>query len=446
VVAVVHFRHNVAMTGSFDQDSNRLFWMGRANRLRWLVNLGWWWSGFTKLFMVGCFLAAVALFTLRSAGWPSEAVWISLAIWTAVAGLIAWLRSRRSFIRMDSALSRLDVAYGFHHRLISAHAGVGEWPPEIRRHDRPFTMLPVRWKWSHAARPLALSVLMLGMAFKLPVSTMDATPEIVRHEPPEWKAVESLIDILRERELVQEDALIKVEEQIAALRRKPQEEWYRQGTLEATSHLHNQMERDAGRFQKALEKTAALMEAAQAMKKQSNLNNLSLEAAQAQWKELMEQLGLESLPLDESMLQELKKIDLSKLRQMTAEELKDLEAKLKEQSDALRQCLVAAGMARMDGPGTGEVSRGPGTLPLTLNDEESRVDDAVPQALSNPNLDRAALGQTIGLADGEHNVDTDAYRELSEAGMTASPGGEGEVVWRQTVLPSEQKILKQYFK
>ena len=414
-------------------------WLKRAQALRWRVNIGWWWSGFAVPLVVGCLVSALVIYIVRARGLSLPGNFaVAALIWVALCGYYAFRKNRSHFINLPSALSRMDIAHRFHHRLVSAYSGVGAWPKTEDAHK-----MPVSWRWPVIAKPIGLALLLLVMAFRLPVVMPEPPGHEIRHEPVEWQAVEFVTESLRQQELVQEEALNRIEEQVASLRRKPADEWYRQGTMEASSHLRDQLQRDGNRLQRALEKTANLLEAAQAQKMKSA--NTMTETQQAQWKELLQQLGLEAMPLNDELLRALQQLDLSQLRQLSVDELQALEERLMEQSNALKQCMAEAGMAYTS-PGSGGVNRGPGTMPLTLADDESRTDEAVPQAISNPNLERAALGQMIGLAEGRHDVDTDAYAGAVEAGLTASPGGEGEVVWRQSLLPGEQKVLKNYFK
>ncbi|HMP89121.1 MAG TPA: hypothetical protein PJ991_02910 [Kiritimatiellia bacterium] len=415
------------------------FWMSRAVRLRRMVNSGWWWAEFSVLFVIISLFFSFTFFILRSLdmdlAW-SIRVWILLLF---IAIPVSTIRARRKYIDLSAAFSRLDITHGLHNVLVSAYARVCPWPeaPPAPNHCNP-----VRISWINIFKPVSLSLLLMVMAFKIPVMHDDSEVFTTRHEPPEWQAVEYVTELMREQKLVQEEALNKVEEQIETLRNKPSQEWFRQGTMEATSHVRDQLSRDSQRLQRTLEKTAAMLSAAYAHKQQG-IQSLP-ESQLNMWRELLEQLGLQELPLNADQLAALKEIDLAQLRQLSAADLMEIEARLQEQSDLLKQCLADAGMAGQ--LSAGGINRGPGTLPLTLKDEESRLNDVIPTPISNPNLDQAVLGQIIGLAEGMHDVDTDAYQGAREAGMTASPGGEGEVIWRQDLLPSDQQVLKRYFK
>jgi len=434
-------RHHIAMGSANDNKDRTGFWIRRAGRLAFIINMGWWWKWFASFLLIGSLLFAGANYVARYLAYSAgQSIWILFFSFLVLASIISYFKARTRFIDKTAALARMDLSYRYHNRLVSAYAGIGDWPPVpgSSRHAG----LPVRWRWSSVLSPAVLAMATLALSLWLPVGTLEAESSVIRHEPPAWSEVESMVDSLDEQDVVEDDALQELLDQVAEMRRKPSEEWYRQGVMEATDHLRNEVERDARKLQQSLDRAVALLEVVEARKDQ--LSQPQVSAIQDLLKELMDQLGQGSLPLNEELMNQLKNVSVDQIRKMSAQELADLERKLREKSEFVALCMSMTGVG--DTPGRGGVSRGPGTLPLTLEETESHVDQATPEALSNPNLERAALGQTIGLADGQHNVDTEAYKGLVEAGRTASPGGEGEVVWRQEVLPAEQRILKQFFK
>ncbi len=95
-------------------------------------------------------------------------------------------------------------------------------------------------------------------------------------------------------------------------------------------------------------------------------------------------------------------------------------------------------------PGRGGVNRGPGTLPLSLDEDPTTAKANAPLPLTNNDLTRAAPGDNLGLADGVHEVERTAAGHY-EGGGVVSPGGAGEATWNQIILPAEQRVLKAYF-
>ena len=424
-------------------DKGKAFWLRCATKTRFMVNTGWFWNRFALLLVAGFLVETMIVLSVRTLGAERWWMWTIFPAWLAVSAIeaIRWSRSR--FIGTEASLSRIDVACRLHNRLVSAYAGVGVWP-QIPDQVSSVTFLPVQWRWRTFFIPVLTIALAVSMAIWLPVSRVEKTESAIKHEPPGWAAVSSITENEQMREIVEEKAIDEIREQLSQLQQQPQEEWYRQGSMEATEHLRNQVERDVRHLQQSLENGAALISAAEARKEQ--LNQSQLDELDESLRKELEQLGLGSLPMNEELLSQLKKLDLSQIKQISSATLRELEQQLKDQANAVLIGMVKAGMADGEGPGTGGVNRGPGTLPLGLNEEESDVAPAVPAALSNTDLSRAALGDTIELANGRHEVDKKSYQGLLASGAAASPGSEGEVTWRQSVVPAEQKVLKQYFK
>jgi hypothetical protein len=100
-----------------------------------------------------------------------------------------------------------------------------------------------------------------------------------------------------------------------------------------------------------------------------------------------------------------------------------------------------------DGPGRGGITRGPGTAPLSFSQDETNLDTKKAEAL-NSQLDvrRMAPGDVLGVSEGRHDVDKNAYTGPKEGGTIQDAGDGGAAVWQNSLLPSEREALKRYFK
>lgn len=98
-----------------------------------------------------------------------------------------------------------------------------------------------------------------------------------------------------------------------------------------------------------------------------------------------------------------------------------------------------------EGAGNGGISRGPGTAPLTLSEEENRFDTDKREGVSNTDLSKAQLGATLGIQDGKHEVDKKISGPQA-AGAVQSTGQGGEQVWKESLTPEEKAVLKRVFK
>ncbi len=450
------------MTQALDQ-SYPAFWEGKALSLQRLVNAGWWWTHFTRGFTAGAVLAACGLVGARLYDVETRWIWGALGLWALAWGGWSFRSARGKFIDLRAAFSRLDVAKGLNHALVSAMDGVGPWP-------RPQRTLrnPLQWNLQPALIPPLLWAFLLATAIWIPVGRPAGGDPIARQEPAAWSEISTFLEELKQEDLVEEEALKSLEEQLAALREKPEESWYRQGSLETTDQLRAEVEREARKMLRNLQQTAALMEAARVAG--DAMSPDIRDHMQEALREMLDELGQGTLPLSEEMLAQLRQIDLSQLDQLSPEDLKQIEETLSGQCDALGQCMLAGGMPGEEGdPGFGEGEEGGegaedgiallmammgespsgrpgedgGSAPMRLGETAPDAEARNPFALSNEDLSRTATGDLLALAEGEHD---DEATEISRTGgRIAAPGGEGEAVWRENVLPAEARILQQYF-
>src|SRR6185369_10039276 len=77
-----------------------------------------------------CVAGGIALLALRRLGADERPFWIVFAVSALLAGAVAWRLGRGSFFSHADALVHVDVAHRLEGRLMSASAGVGEWPSE----------------------------------------------------------------------------------------------------------------------------------------------------------------------------------------------------------------------------------------------------------------------------------------------------------------------------
>jgi hypothetical protein len=57
-----------------------------------------------------------------------------------------------------------------------------------------------------------------------------------------------------------------------------------------------------------------------------------------------------------------------------------------------------------------------------------------------------APGDVLGVSDGKHDVDKNAYTGPKNGGAIQDTGDGGAAVWQNSLLPSERETLKRYFK
>ncbi len=424
---------------------NETFWRRRAAREALRFNLAWMVQRLLP-WVIGLGLGvAVVILGLRTAGINDlQWVWAFAGIFI-VAGLgSSWFFSRGKFLSPSDALARLDADLRLNNRLISAAHDIGAWPA-----SRADAALALRWNWRALLWPPIVSLLLLLAALWIPVPAFAEGVATPRVEPSSWTATQEKIDEIRQQDVVQPEAIEELQQAVDALRKQPGEEWFRHESLEAGDHLQAQTEQALHALQKNLQAALTALDAARQIE-QSQVSALSDPINNA-LQQSLSGMELGALPLDPGLLKELKKMDASKIRQLSAEQFKELSGRLKKGAggkegfegkgeDALR--------ALIDGTGSGEggVNRGPGTAPLNLKDTETQLGTTQTDTLQNDDLSRAALGDLMGLDTGEHQVDKAAWQGPQQGGSMVSPGSGGEAVWDQAATPAEQEALRRFFK
>lgn len=95
-------------------------------------------------------------------------------------------------------------------------------------------------------------------------------------------------------------------------------------------------------------------------------------------------------------------------------------------------------------PGQGGITRGRGDAPLFYGDEDDLGTNNI-EKVTNDDLSRASIGDLLGVGETEHEEDKEAVGPQA-GGAVVSQGRGGDAVWRESLVPEEQALLKRYFK
>jgi len=421
------------------------FWKRRALRETFRFNLGWWLQSFLRAVVFYGVICAAVILAMRTLRWNlSEGAFVGFGGLVILAGL-CFFAARRHFITRSEALTRLDADLNLHSRLSSASEGIGFWPQP--RDEARFSL---QLKWGTILLPLLGIVGLLCLVGLVPIPESPSASPMERSEPGAWSAVQEKIEDLRAAEILDQESLDTLQSALDALRQQPESDWYRHESLEAGDHLLADVAQSAAELQRNLETTlgaaeaARRMEDAQAAALDPQLNKMLAEGLQG--------LAQGNLPLDEKMLSELKDLDASSLRQLSAEEWEALKDKMCQgivtASDGFEsgeKAGDAALLALMGQTGEGEIKRGPGAAPMALKDKESNVGSTRTEGVESEDFSRATIGTVVGLGAREHEVDT-----LTEQGPTPggsmSAGSGGQTAIEQAASPAEQEALRRFFR
>ncbi len=449
-------------------ETNARYWQAATRGLARRVNFGWWLQRWTGWLLGVALLGAVVVLYMRW-GTSLDLRWTWYGIGGAlVAGAVtAWLTGRHEYEGVATARIRLEDALGLKTRLTAAEAGVGAWP------EPPLEMKwPVTWRWQRPVTALAASALVLLLAAWVPLTKQGDDKKRLVQEPTAVKDVQTWLEELRKEDAVQEDSAKELEEKIAELLQRPKENWYEHGSLEAAGNLKDQtgeMLRELSQNLADAERVAAAMAAAG--------DGLPQEAKEA----LGENLGAAAQALrtggmkpGEELLQQLQQMAQGQgMGNLSKEQLEKLAKQLQKNSQALQEALknspelnLAAcqggppkkgtgkgkGDQQLSGPdgespGKGDITRGPGSAPLTLKEDGTNLDTTKTETLpSQLDMERLAPGDVLTLSEGKHEVDKNAYRGPQAGGGVSHTGDGGGAVWQNSLLPSEREALKRYFK
>lgn len=433
------------------------FWQSATRSLARRVNLGWWLERWMGWVLGAALTGAVAVLFVR---------WMPLVelrwVWAALGGLvvfgaiIAWLTVRRRFESTEAARVRLEDALNLKTRLSAAEAGVGDWPQPVER-----IAWPVRWQWRRPLGVLGISAFMLTLAAWVPVSQKALAKQRVIEKPSAVKEVEKWMENLKQEQAAEEKSLDEVEKKIADMLKRPAENWYEHGSLEAADNLKDQT---AEQLRQLAENLGDAERAASALKAAGDA--MPQEAKDAVGRELAsaaQGLRTGGIKPNEQLLKQLQQMAAAQgMGELTKEQLealaKQLQANAKALAEALKnspelklgECLgncLKPGEGEGDKPGQGGINRGPGTAPLTFAKDETNLDTKKTEALqSKLDVARLAPGDVLGVSDGKHEVDKNAPAAPQQGGTIQNTGDGGAAVWQNSLLPSEREALKRYFK
>jgi hypothetical protein len=423
--------------------SDRESWLRAARRLRRRLNLGVCAARVVPLWTAGSLVFAAALLWDRGRGAPL-APWL----WSLFVGflIVIVIRSvsKKDFFDSLDALVLLEDRLRLRNRLSAAEAGVGKWPS--------FTTIPplVRWQGARSYLPPLFAIALVALSATVPIRVEEPPSSAPVSEPLAWREMERALDVLREEELVSEEAIETFEERLEALKSQPKEEWFEHGNLEASDSLREELSAEMRSLVQGLEELEASLGDLQVL--DENAPREARRLREARVETAISDLELLTLPLDRKRARELQVLARERnVRRMTKEELekwKETRERLYHGLPGHGETVVAASGESAGGagkPGQGGVNRGPGTAPLDLSGERTELGTERTEGVSGEDVSRGLFGDTVGVSMGEHDVDTSGFR-VTEAGAIVSTGEGGDVVFRESLTPRERLILQKYFR
>ncbi|MBB5037333.1 hypothetical protein [Prosthecobacter dejongeii] len=447
-----------------DEHAARLIhWQQQAKLTARKVNLGWFLACLTPSLIMGGILGFIAILWWRTQDQNEVPLLSGLLLALALALFTAFWRARAHFITPTQALIRLESHLHLHNALSVAQAGHGPWPAIQAAPTDGW-----KWHWFHITTPWLSSAACLALAFWMPLSH-EVLPSLPAMQPQAWQQMDEWLQKLEEEKLITPEEKEEQAAKVTNLRDQPPDQWFSHDSLHATDTLKEQLQRDLAEIAQNLKTAERSLNALQ-----NHADKLSQAGKEQLLKDLDEAVkGLQSsaLELNPALLKELAQMDPKNIPSLSKNQLDQLRETLKkgakesqglsqnpgflgdgegeddELAEMLNQFKQSPGTGEGEGesPGAGDVSRGPGTAPLTLANEENDFGTEKNEAVSNSDLSRAQLSSVLGIKDGKHEVDK-TYAGPIAAGQAQHQGLGGEQVWRETLTPEEKAVLKRVFK
>ncbi len=442
-----------------DQVTLAARWHRLASQTARKVNAGWLLEQLTPLMVVAGALAFAVIIWQRSRGVEIQLnqVWPWLVGTVLILVLTSFLLAKRRFISRQDALVRLESQMHLYNALSVAELGRGVWP------ELPKQQIDgLQWRWFRVVGPFAIYTLCLAAALCLPVNP-DAASVLPTVEPQAWQQMDDWLEKLEEEKIITPEEKEEQAAKIDALRDQEQEKWFSHESLNASDTLKEQLQREIGNMARDMSDAERSLNTLQNYA--SKLSEQAKEQMLKEYSEALEGMKNGSMKLDPQLLKELSQIDPKNLKSLSQEQLNQLRDSLKQKSDSMSEMAPGKGFlgdgegeddqlaegrgglgeGEGEGPGNGGITRGPGTAPLTLSEEENNFGTHKTEAVVNQDMSKAQLGTLLNLQDGKHDVDK-TYAGPQAAGRTENQGQGGQQVWRESLTPEEKAVLKRVFK
>lgn len=374
-----------------------------------------------------------------------------------IASGIAFLRAMRKFESKEESLVRIEAAMRMRNSLSAAKAGITPWPAPVSRVD-----IGLNWNWPRLLVPLLGACALLGAGLWIPVSANTPGPASPADQPQAWKQLGNELDLMAKEQLADEKYLEETRKRLEELEAQEEDQWFSHSSLEATDSLKKSHNAEAKRVENELGKAGnALGQLEKNAGGQAEKDRLMEEFDQA-----LQGLRNGAMKPNPQLLEQLKNLDLNNLGDLPPEQLQQLKENLQKNAQGLGKCqggdgenwddeLLADendgqgegnGKPGKDGEGSGKggINRGPGHAPGVLGKEGEKLGTGNMEALKAQDLSHAAPGDLLELQDGEHQVDKSGS-SISEGGNTEATGSGGDRVWKESLDPDEQRVLKRFF-
>lgn len=435
------------------KDVNVRSWNRSLRQLRIRINLVKVLDGWAMPFFCAGTLAAFFVYMFRRYDFSFYYGFYLGVFLFAVSLVYVFFKVRGGFFTEKDARAFLDEQLGLY-GVLSASAEFGDIELPSKK-----TGFRGAYRWCSLKSPawLASGVVMVVLGCVLPVSRFSALADVPVSLPPAIAQVEQLLELLEEEENIDEESLDRFKEDLAEFMKKEREDMYTHSSLEAADAMRGQVESAVMEFARDLEQLNASLGEFD-LESGTGLENMPKDLADA-----LSSLENALLNADGQLARDLASLDLDGLRQLTPEQIREIQQRLKGMGKFMQEMCgegrildpdsdefkLAEGMLPGEGaglgPGQGGVGRGRGDAPLSFTEEAAPDISGVQEKVDNDDLSRAAFSDLKGVSQSEHEIDPDLEYKVQSSIRAAHAADGGDAVWKDNVSITEREALRNIF-
>ncbi|MEM9079224.1 MAG: hypothetical protein AAGC74_00865 [Verrucomicrobiota bacterium] len=311
-------------------DSPQSKWQIGASELARRFNWAWFLEQLSIPLLGSGLLGACLILAARRE--LTEFPWsIAALVTTSILALItlsAWLIARKKFTTRESTLVRIESSMSLNNSLTAANHGLTTWPEYKQTiHDG------TRWNWTRLLIPPTATLLLLLLAFFLPLSAKSDPNAPPPEEPANRANLQASIDQLREDNTINEEYLQEVQKKLDELRDKPAEEWFDHASLEATDNLKRTHEQELKKTERDLRKAERALNALQ--NHQKNMGQSTRERLLNEFDQALENMGNSAMKPNPELLKQLGNLDPNQLNNLSQKQLDQLRENMRQHAQQM---------------------------------------------------------------------------------------------------------------
>lgn len=437
-----------------DESAIEKGWLDLSRKTMRQVNLAWYIECLrVPLVVISLLLFVVILLIRQSHLQVAQQLLLQILIGVVcTVSILVYIRARKRFTSLDETIVRLDASLHTNNGLSAARAGRSEWPDLPKNRENG-----LQWNTLRCVYPLLGALFLVVLSLYIPVAEM-VGKEYQTSAPKAYEDLLTSIEELEKQDIVEEDYIEEIKEKMGLLDQNNSEDWFSHNSLEAIDSLKMTHEHNSAKLEQSLQKAEHALQ---------SLDQASAQLSQEVQQQLMSEFGaaLENMDkgamqLNKELLEQLKGLDMKELSDVDKEKLQAIRERMKAGAEQLKkqrsegigpepkemtesEC-SSQGEQNEDG-GKGGITRGPGHVPGVLGDEILPLGTGDFEGIDPKSLDGMTPGDLLGTREAEHDIDEKIVPDR-DGGSVQSQSSGGDRVWKNSLMPGEQRALKQFFK